>query len=40
MFSVEEEGKEKQSEEEEKRKAEAFSKQLVGALKAAKLSLL
>lgn len=40
MFSVEEEGKEKQSEEEERRKAEAFSKQLASVLRTAKLSLL
>jgi predicted transcriptional regulator len=40
MFSVEEEGKEKLSEEEERRKVEAFSKQLTSLLKTNKLSLL
>lgn len=40
MFSVEETGKHQLSEEEERRRAEAFNRQLLGVLKGAKLSLL
>jgi hypothetical protein len=40
MFSVEEEGKEKLSADEEQKKIEAFNRQLFGVLKKNKLSLL